>query len=362
MARLLGAEGVWVDQVTTLDPRPVAQFGDASVTSWANVLFADNFWQTMGDGVFVPNGQSVFGAYNRKLLNLSGGYSSSHSDVHLWYHGTIDLATPASDTQATITAAQRSAWWAAPEVSGAAAGFFYGLIGGGDRLSNLEPAGAGNGKISDGFNKNWDVGGGVAANRTALPANAGFWPNAILFALANSSSVSAGESFDTTLYFQAGASAAGNIDIEIFLDVDFNPYNGNEIEVNQQMLSRTGTSAVSFNTLNATVNAAAVSPGDYSVCARLNDGARTRYLHAPQLLVVTPSLEPPSIDSLALSGGVTRFNVRGFPGQRVTVMASSDLVNWVPLETHTFKDTIWEFVDKDAGNFVKRFYRAALAP
>ena len=87
------------------------QFGDASVTSWSNVLFADNFWQTMGDGTFVPNGQSVFGAYNRKLLNLSGGYSSSHSDVHLWYHGTIDLATPATDTQATITATQRSTWW-----------------------------------------------------------------------------------------------------------------------------------------------------------------------------------------------------------------------------------------------------------
>ena len=72
------------------------------------MLFADNFWQTMGDGLIVPNGQSVFGAYNRKLLDLNGGYSSTHSDVHLWYHGTIDLATPASDTQATITATQRS--------------------------------------------------------------------------------------------------------------------------------------------------------------------------------------------------------------------------------------------------------------
>src|ERR1043166_9005873 len=90
MARLFGAQGVWVDHVTTLDPRPVSQLGDASVTSWANVLYADNFWQNMGDGVIVPNGQSVFGAYNRKLLDLNGGYSSTHSDVHLWYHGTID--------------------------------------------------------------------------------------------------------------------------------------------------------------------------------------------------------------------------------------------------------------------------------
>ena len=54
--------------------------------------------------MIVPNGQSVFGAYNRKLLVLSGGYSSTHSNVHLWYHGTIDLATPTSDTQATTAA------------------------------------------------------------------------------------------------------------------------------------------------------------------------------------------------------------------------------------------------------------------
>ncbi|MGI8436529.1 MAG: hypothetical protein ACR2NX_06435 [Chthoniobacterales bacterium] len=33
IARLMGAQGIWVDQVTTLDPRPVPQFGDAAVTT-----------------------------------------------------------------------------------------------------------------------------------------------------------------------------------------------------------------------------------------------------------------------------------------------------------------------------------------
>ncbi|MEP7015115.1 MAG: hypothetical protein ABI925_06725 [Verrucomicrobiota bacterium] len=361
MARLLGAQGIWVDQVTTLDPRPVSQLGDAAVTSWANVLFADNLWQTMGDGVIVPNGQSVFGAYNRKLLNLSGGYSSSHSDVHLWYHGTIDLATPATDTGATITASQRTAWWTSTEMSGATAGFLYSLIGGGDRLSSVEPAGTGAGRISDGFNKNWDLGGGVAANRTALPANAGLWPNAIRFAL-TTNMIPAGASLEATLYHQAGPNAAGGVGLEIFLDQDFNPYNGNEIEVSEGMLSRTGTSAVSFNTLGAVVDAAVVSPGNYAVCVRLDDGARIRYLYAPETLVVTPSLQPPSVDaaSLTLSGGVMHFDVHAFPGQAVTVEASTDLVNWVVLEMHTFTGTVWEFVDADAGTFAKRFYRAAL--
>ncbi len=364
MARLLGAQGIWVDQVTTLDPRPVSAFGDASVTSWSNVLFADNFWQDMGDGLIVPNGQSVFGAYNRKLLNLSGGYSSSHSDVHLWYHGTIDLATPTSDTQANITASQRSTWWTAPEMSGAATGFFYSLIGGGDRLSNLEPAGTGTGMIRDGFNKNWDLGGGLAANRTALPANAGLWPNAIRFDLINTNTVAAGESFDVALYHQEGTGGGGGIGLEIFLDADFNPYNGNETAVDQEMLSRTGTGTVSLNALNPIVDATVVPPGTYAVCARLNGDGYTRYLYAPQLLVVTPSLQAPSIDaaSLALSGGVMHFNVLGFPGQLVTVEASSNLTDWAPLQTHTFTGTVWVFTDANAGNFTRRFYRAALGP
>ena len=284
--------------------------------------------------------------------------------MHLWYHGTIDLATPTTDTQANITAAERSAWWTSAESAGATAGFFYSLIGGGDRLSALEPAGAGNGRIRDGFNKTWDLGGGVAANRTALPANSGSWPNAILFALAQTKAVPAGESFDVTLYHQAGASAAGAIGVEILLDADFNPYNGNEIAVHEAALPRTGTSAVSFNMVSATIDAATIAPATYAVFTRLSDNGRTRYLYAPDLLEVTPSQQPPEIDasSLTLKDGVLRLNVHGFPGQEIVIEATTDLHSWVPIQSHTFTGQVWEFVDAEAGNFQKRFYRAVLAP
>ena len=191
----------------------------------------------------------------------------------------------------------------------------------------------------------------------------GLWPNAIRFALEDMT-IPAGESFAVTLYHQAGASAAGEIGLVIFLDLDFNPYNGNEIEVSEETLARTGTAAVLLNVVSATVNAAEVPPGSYAVCARLHDGGRTRCLYASPALIITPSLEPPSIDaaSLARSAGVMNFNVHGFPGQEVTVMASSDLINWVSLQTLTLKGTIWEFVDTDAGNFARRFYRAVLIP
>jgi hypothetical protein len=363
MARLIGVQGVWVDHVTTLDPVPVSTYGDADVFTYSNVLFADNYWQTIG-GFLVPTGKAVPGAYNRKLLSLSGGYSSAHSDVHLWYHGTIELSTPATDTGATINTTERSTWWTSTETAGAAAGFRYSLIGRGDRLSSIEPAGAGNGRINDGFNKLWDLGGGVAANRTALPANSGLWPNVIRLVLANADPVSAGETFSATLYHQSGATVGGSVNVRILLDADFNPYNGNEIEIDQRLLGNTGTSMIGLNVLELGTDPATVAPGLYAVCAQITDGIRTRHLYASEMLQVTPSSRQPAIDaaSLALTNGVMRFNVLASPGQNVVVKATTNFVDWDPLETHSFTSTTWEFIDADAGMFPRRFYKAFLLP
>ena len=365
MARFLGAQGVWVDQVTTLDPRPVSGFGDAAVTTYTNVLFADNYWQTLGDGLFVPNGQSLFGAYNRKLTSLDGGNSSSHSDVHLWYHGTIDLATPATDTQATIGASQRSAWWTSLEMAGSTAGFRYSRLGGGNRLSSLEPNGAGNGRISDGFNKYWNLGGGLAANRTALPANSGLWPNAIRIARTNSSSIPAGSPFDLSLAHQSGPSAAGSSAVRIFLDDDSNPYNGNETVIDERFLPNTGTGAVQISALIVTANAAVVPPGNYAIGARITDSVRVRYLYALDSIAIAPSQQAPAIDAATLSRGAdgsVHFNVLGLPGQEVAILATTDFAEWAPVATHAFSGPNWSFLDANAGAFTQRFYKAVLVP
>ena len=105
-------------------------------------------------------------------------------------------------------------------------------------------------------------------------------------------------------------------------------------------------------------------PGDYLVGARLSDGMHTRYLYAPGVLTVTPSLQPPAVDAntLSLTGGTLRFDVHGFPGQNVTVEATTDFTAWVPMQSHTFTGTVWEFADVEAGKFPQRFYRAVLQP
>jgi len=362
MARVLGAQGVWVDQVTTLDPDPVSLYGDPAIKNYANVLFADNYWQNMGDGVLVPNGQAVSGAYNRYLTNLNGGYSSSHSDVHLWYHGTIQLTTPASDTQASITAAERQTWWTAAEAAGTNAGFYYSLIGGGDRFSTNEPAGAGTGRIRDGYNQVWDLGAGSVTNRTRLPADNGAWPNLLRLNVTSTNHFSVDDPVSVAFYDQFGSNASASATVRFFLDPDASPYDGNELNLGQLTLSGTGTNAVFFGTAGLTLNPAVTLPGNYSLFASISDGAHTRYLYAPERLVLDPSRRAPGIFANGFQNNRFHLTISGYPGQNIIVEASTNLVQWDALATNTLSGTTFDFADEASTGLAHRYYRAVLVP
>ena len=360
LARILGAQGIWVDQVTTLDPYPLGLNGDPAMVNYANVLFADNYWQNMT----FPSGQALTGAYNRYLTSLDGGNGSAHSDTHLWYHGTIDLNTPTWDTLAGITNAERAAWWTATEAAGTNAAFLYSLIGGGDRLSGLEPAGAGNGRIIDGFNKVWDLGAGVAANpatnRTKLPANNGAWPNLIGLTLTSPNPAPIGDPIPLAFYYQSGANTSAVANVRFYLDSDSNPHSGNEITIFDGTVPNTGISNVYYATLNLSPNPATTLPGTYSVFGSINSGTHTRYLYAPQRLVLGPSRQPPVLVAAGVQGNQFGFNVSGFPGQTVIFQVSTNLVQWASIQTNTLAGTSLAFADPDGASYPQRYYRVLL--
>jgi hypothetical protein len=358
MARVLGAQGIWVDHLTLLDPHPVFEFGDAAVRVWQNVFFAESFWQ-MNSDVTCPNGESALGAYNRFLANLSGGYSCPHSDVHLWYHGTIDDTTPTGDMGATITSAERKNWWTAAEAAGAEAGFRYSRIGGGDRLSAAEPAGQATGRIKDGVNQVWDFGAGTGANRYALPANNGLWPNVIVFNLTGTNRLAPGSSTAASLIYQSGATTNGLVNARFFLDSNSNPFD-NASPAGSAALPNTGTNNV--YSANVAVTAPSdIMPGQYNVFIQLTLGNKTRYLYAPHKVTVMASAEPPRFASISRAvDGPTRLTVDAQTGQKVLVQASGDLRAWVSITTNVITSTPWVIMDPATNR--QRFYRAVVVP
>ena len=362
LARILGAQGIWVDHLTTLDPYPLGLDGDPAMVNYANVLFADNYWQNTS----FPNGQPLTGAYNRHLTNLDGGNPSSanHSDTHLWYHGTIDLNTPTEDSLAVITTNERAAWWTATEAVGTNAGFLCSLVGGGDRLSSVEPAGAGNGRIIDGFNKAWDLGAGVAANpstnRTRLPVDSGAWPNLLRLILTGPSTLAIGDPIPLAFYYQSGANTSAVTNVRLYLDSDSNPHSGNENKIFDSTVLSTGISNVYYTTLNLSPNPVTTLPGTYSVFGSINDGTHTRYLYAPQRLILGPSRHPPVLEAAGAQGNQFGFNVSGFPGQTVIFQVSTNLVQWASIQTNTLSGTSLAFADPDGASDPQRYYRVLL--
>jgi hypothetical protein len=368
MSRQLGTNGIWIDHLTSLDPHPLNNDGnfdpffptDATASNtYANVLFADDYWQNLGNNISVPNGEPVAGAYVRQLTNLSGGNSSSHSDVHLWYHGTIDWRTPTTDTEATITSAERQAWWVAYEQQGTNAGFEYSLIGGADRLGTNQPLGAGNPAIRDGFNQRWDFGAGTNNNRTALATNNGAWPSPIKLNRTDTNQIVQGQAVSLKLYYQWAKPGTSNATLSFYLDDDLNPFDNNQNLLGQITVPGSGTT-VNFGTFAVALSPTNASPGSHWLFATLSAGGRTRYLYAPEPVQVLSNQQPPTLDIARLGPSQFRIGVNGLVSQTIILQSSTNLVNWQPLATNTLVANRWVYTNSPAAGTGRLFYRAML--
>lgn len=147
----LAAVGIAVDQVTSLDPHPVdgsldfpldlADWLDRSPVTWNNVGFADNYWRADGGGVWAADfdGQSIaadvdldLGAAIEGLLDVDPVFE--HTEVHAWYHGTVDLGANDDNDGTDIDDELFTNWWGdggVPERN--ATGYYYSALVGGTR-------------------------------------------------------------------------------------------------------------------------------------------------------------------------------------------------------------------------------------
>jgi hypothetical protein len=371
VSRLLGTNGVWVDHLTTLDPHPlndptfpldvfVGNAVDAPANTYENVLFHDNYWQEAAFGV---TGLPVMGAYVRKLTAFSGGYSGlghQHSDVHLWYHGTLDWRVPTSDTEAVLTSAERSSWWGSYEKSGTNAGFNYSLIGGADRTSTDQPLGFGSGAVRDGHNQWWDLGAGTLSNRTALPLNNGGWPNLIKFNRTTTNAVVQGQSTPLKFYYQWAQPDTNLATVSIFLDDEGNPRGTNQVLLCEFPVPGNGVSSVSFTTTNVLLAASNAAPGYHTLFARISGGGRSRFLSAPESVQVVAVPQPPALAISRLTASHFRIVISGSPGQMMVLQDSTDLQLWQPLATNTLVGNQWVCTNSPLADPPQHFYRAVL--
>jgi uncharacterized repeat protein (TIGR02543 family) len=327
LARILGQKGIWVHQLTTLDPHPVlpSDFpfpgNDAPVQVFENVLFADNYYENIS-GTF-PQGQSINGAYNRHLTSLDGGYpdtvpvvipDGNHSDVHLWYHGTVNTGAGASDGVQTFTGTMRNTWYFSDEYGGQEAGFYYSRLGGGAWALDGFLFG-----YNDGYHNL------LPDTRTSVTRSSSEWPSLTTLINNASGSVQAGNAFPVEFVYQ---SYDGGASVTVYLDTDQNPYNGNEIALTLPAINpqpSTGSTTRLID-VNATVPSSTPA-GYYYVYGKITNPNGTRYLYArtqvrvlaagasavPTITSVSPSTLPTSSSTQLINIYGSNFKASGDP-------------------------------------------------
>lgn len=281
IAELLGRRGIWVSQVTTLDPVPLPKdtlAGAFPMRLTENVLFADNYIQTIPASIIA--GSRLQGSYPRPAWDdpddLANGYTNAHSDVHLWYHGTIDLRTPVSDgigaEAQTITSAMRAdtGWWSPAEEQGTRTGFYFSRLRGGT-YDGGSRSDVGYTPPTSPFREVW----------TIASTGAEAWDNVEITA-AGPATVFQGDSIEIdTWFFDLNNDAA----ITWGLDPDSqNPYSDSAmIELESLPTSSIpfapGESLTTARHISRELDTAGVPPGTYFSYARISNGTTTRYFY-----------------------------------------------------------------------------------
>ena len=100
--------------------------------------------------------------------------------------------------------------------------------------------------------------------------------------------------------------------------------------------------------------------GTTTITVTVNDGAKTTQKTFKVTVLATTTLPmPATLAPAAHASGQFALNITGTSGVKYIVQASTDMVNWVPVQTNTAPFT---YTDTQAGQFSQRFYRSMSAP
>ncbi len=332
LAEDLGNAGVWVDQVTYLDTHPLEfivdpdDWGDNGFSVTENVVFGDSYWREDLDPLDF-DGETVPGAYNAKLneevLDAGLGYSSAHSNVHLWYHGTIDTTEGINDGEVELTEANLATWYdSSHEMAGprAETGYYYSRTGGGTRPSSGIAASLG--------------GEGVRSNLVWTNA---VWPNILgLKTASDRRHFSPGDTLNVEFHHQDydSQSSAG-----FYLDPDQNPYNDNAILISDpagQTLAKTDATPVAQV---GTGDLTGIALGDYYLLGTISDETgHTRYAYAASPITVgtpVPVITDLEADPASINEGGTTTLSCGFTDASL-VDVHTVTINWGDGNSETF--------------------------
>lgn len=290
LAMDLGRNGVEVDQLTTLDPHPVSK--DAAVKAYANARFADNDWQS--GGLLTFGGAKVDGAHNLKLdddVLSDGGYDfgdgGTHSDVHLWYQGTIDTSSSSNEEGVDVP----SGYYPSPQGPRAQVGFAYS-----DLAAQL---GLGVARPSDGIGTSF---GGSATRSTLTPGSAMQWANVSNLRLTTPApSAVAGDALSAQFDLWDNDSSADQV--TLYLDADTDPFNAGAVYQVTASDPYATSGTVGHPTDDVPLYTQAVPAGTYRLLAVITDGEHTKYAYDATALTLTAA---PTPGTPALDPGPTR--------------------------------------------------------
>jgi hypothetical protein len=295
ISRMLAQHGVWVDQLTVLDPHPQTPADcvlllcpgayDAPVTVYDNVLFADNYFQIDSSGFFLISGEHINGTAEESLtpqFDIDGindvGNFLDHIEVHDWYYGTIALTA----TNASGDPLPRSVWYPYFSPFTYERGYHLSRIAGGQALR--ENTGLQVGFSGDG----WKFDGSAVRSSSYIVSWAQM-PNVFLDNTSGVWTVQAGQPVTLQVRYR-DAFSSNYVTMDLGVDDDQNPYNNSAASI---FLTTTNDSTGNIDWQGTRQWTPRVQNDGRYVYAKVTDlNGLVRYYYLPSAFHVIPAGAP----------------------------------------------------------------------